>query len=59
MSIAAIDILEFNTSGKYLAIRHQLYPTVMFIWDLIEDTVDYVFTKNPITGKLIILMYKL
>ncbi|KAF7996501.1 hypothetical protein HCN44_002133 [Aphidius gifuensis] len=50
VSIAAIDILEFNTSGKYLAMRHQLYPTVMFIWDLMEDTVDYVFTKNPITG---------
>lgn len=50
VSIATIDILEFNTSGKYLAIRHQLYPTVMFIWDLLEDTVDYVFTKNPISG---------
>ncbi|XP_008553199.1 WD repeat-containing protein WRAP73 [Microplitis demolitor] len=50
MSIATIDILSFSPCGKYLAIRHQVYPSTLWIWDLIDDCVDNILLKNSISG---------
>ncbi|CAD6229423.1 GSCOCG00006585001-RA-CDS [Cotesia congregata] len=50
VSIAAIDILSFSPCGKYLAIRHQVYPSTLWIWDLIDDCVDNILLKNSISG---------
>lgn len=60
MSIATIDILSFSPCGKYLAIRHQVYPSTLWIWDLIDDCVDNILLKNSISGinfKIIIYFY--
>ncbi|XP_063978727.1 WD repeat-containing protein WRAP73-like [Diachasmimorpha longicaudata] len=50
VSIATIDIMEFSPCGRFLAVRHQLYPTTAWIWDLVDDCVDYLLLKNSITG---------
>ncbi|XP_017876608.1 WD repeat-containing protein WRAP73-like [Ceratina calcarata] len=50
LSIAKFDILEFSYCGQYLAVKHQLYPTTLWIWNIIEDYFDYIILKNPITG---------
>lgn len=52
VTIAAIDIMEFSPCGRYLAVRHQLYPTTVWIWDLVDDCVDYLLLKNSISGKI-------
>ncbi|KAK0171699.1 hypothetical protein PV328_005120 [Microctonus aethiopoides] len=48
--IAAVDILEFSPCGKFLAIKHQLYPSTLWIWDLMADSLDYILLKNSISG---------
>ncbi|XP_015126220.1 WD repeat-containing protein WRAP73 [Diachasma alloeum] len=50
VTIAAIDIMEFSPCGRFLAVRHQLYPTTVWIWDLVDDCVDYLLLKNSISG---------
>lgn len=49
--IAKVSILEFSTCGRYLAVLHQLYPTTLWIWDIIGDSIDYVLLQNKISGK--------
>ncbi|XP_076247470.1 WD repeat-containing protein WRAP73 isoform X2 [Calliopsis andreniformis] len=48
LSIAKFDIFEFSFCGQYLAIRHQLYPTTLWIWNIIEDYFDYMLLQNNI-----------
>ncbi|KAK2584059.1 hypothetical protein KPH14_006507 [Odynerus spinipes] len=48
--IAKVDILEYSSCGRYLAIKHQLYPTTLWIWDIIADHIDYILFQNTITG---------
>ncbi|XP_043285081.1 WD repeat-containing protein WRAP73-like [Venturia canescens] len=48
--IARIDIFEFSCCGRYLAFRHQVYSSTLWIWDIAEDSVDYVMLKRPISG---------
>lgn len=50
--VAAVDILEFSPCGKFLAIKHQLYPSTLWIWDLMADSLDYILLKNSISGML-------
>ncbi|XP_034943587.1 WD repeat-containing protein WRAP73-like [Chelonus insularis] len=50
VSIATFDILKFSPCGKYLAIRHQVYPTTLWIWDVLEDVVDNILLKNSVSG---------
>lgn len=45
-----IDILEFSTCGRYLATRHQLYPTTLWIWNVLTDAVEYLLFRNAITS---------
>lgn len=49
-SIAKIDIIEYSSCGRYLAIKHQLYPSTLWIWDLVSDYIDYLLLQNTITG---------
>lgn len=49
-TIAQVDFLEYSSCGRYLAIKHQLYPTTLWIWDIIADYVDYMLFQNVITG---------
>lgn len=50
LSIAKFNILEFSSCGQYLAIKHQLYPTTLWIWNIIEDYLDYLLLENSIVG---------
>lgn len=50
LSIAKFDILEFSSCGQYLAIKHQLYPTTLWIWNIIDDYLDYLFLENAIVA---------
>ncbi|XP_015171800.1 PREDICTED: WD repeat-containing protein WRAP73-like [Polistes dominula] len=50
ISIAKIDILEYSSCGRYLAIKHQLYPSTLWIWDLTADYIDYLLLQNNITA---------
>ncbi|XP_031830942.2 WD repeat-containing protein WRAP73 isoform X1 [Nomia melanderi] len=49
-SIANFDILEFSFCGQYLAIKHQLYPTALWIWNIIDDYLDYLLLENNIVA---------
>ena len=49
--IAGLDIMEFSACGHYLAMRHQVYSTTMWIWDIADDSVDHLLLKRPISGK--------
>lgn len=49
-SIAKIKFFEFSTCGQYVALKHQLYPTTLWIWDIFTDYLDYLLLDNPITG---------
>lgn len=61
LSIAKFDILEFSSCGQYLAIKHQLYPTTLWIWNIIDDYLDYLLLENAIVGKYFdnIFFYKI
>ncbi|XP_006612472.1 WD repeat-containing protein WRAP73-like isoform X2 [Apis dorsata] len=50
LSIAKFDILEFSSCGQYLAIKHQLYPTTLWIWNIIDDYLDYLLLENTIVA---------
>ncbi|XP_026299062.1 WD repeat-containing protein WRAP73 isoform X2 [Apis mellifera] len=50
LSIAKFDILEFSSCGQYLAIKHQLYPTTLWIWNIIDDYLDYLLLENAIVA---------
>lgn len=49
-SIAKIKLFEFSTCGQYLALKHELYPTTLWIWDICTDYLDYLLLENPITA---------
>lgn len=49
-SVAKFGILEFSFCGQYLAVKHQLYPTTLWIWNIIEDYFDYIILENPIVA---------
>ncbi|XP_078039397.1 WD repeat-containing protein WRAP73 isoform X1 [Augochlora pura] len=49
-SIARFDILEFSFCGQYLVIKHQLYPTALWIWNIIDDYLDYLLLENKIVA---------
>ncbi|KAH0955637.1 hypothetical protein HN011_000689 [Eciton burchellii] len=48
-SVAKFQIFEFSTCGQYLALKHDLYPTTLWIWDISTDYLDYLLLENPIT----------
>ncbi|XP_017757334.1 PREDICTED: uncharacterized protein LOC108548750 [Eufriesea mexicana] len=48
VSIAKFDILEFSSCGQYLVIKHQLYPSTLWIWNIIDDYFDYLLLENTI-----------
>ncbi|KAK1132278.1 hypothetical protein K0M31_016398 [Melipona bicolor] len=50
LSIAKFDILEFSFCGQYLAVKHQLYPTTLWIWNVIDDYLDYLLLENTIVA---------
>ncbi|KAF3426059.1 hypothetical protein E2986_13246 [Frieseomelitta varia] len=50
LSIAKFDILEFSSCGQYLAVKHQLYPTTLWIWNVIDDYLDYLLLENTIVA---------
>ncbi|KOC65472.1 hypothetical protein WH47_10051, partial [Habropoda laboriosa] len=41
---------KFSFCGKYLAIKHQLYPTTLWIWNITEDYFDYLLLENAIVA---------
>lgn len=51
LSIAKFDILKFSFCGQYLAVKHQLYPTTLWIWNIIDDYLDYLLLENTIVGE--------
>ncbi|KAG7205861.1 hypothetical protein KM043_007794 [Ampulex compressa] len=50
LSIAKVDILQFSLCGQYLAIKHQLYPTTLWIWNISADYTDYLLLENDIVA---------
>lgn len=52
-SVAKVNLFEFSACGQYLAVRHELYPTTLWIWDIFTDYLDYLLLENPITGRLL------
>ncbi|XP_012148487.2 WD repeat-containing protein WRAP73 isoform X1 [Megachile rotundata] len=50
LSVAKFDILVFSFCGQYLAIKHQLYPTTLWIWNIVDDYLDYLLLENNITA---------
>jgi len=51
-SVAKFQLFEFSTCGQYLALKHDLYPTTLWIWDISTDYLDYLLLENPITSML-------
>ncbi|XP_039308621.1 WD repeat-containing protein WRAP73 isoform X1 [Solenopsis invicta] len=49
-SLAKMKLFEFSTCGQYLALKHELYPTTLWIWDISTDYLDYLLLENPITA---------
>lgn len=49
-SVARFQLLEFSACGQYLAVKHDLYPTTLWIWDISTDYLDYLLLENPITA---------
>lgn len=49
-SVAKFKLFEFSTCGQYVALKHELYPTTLWIWDIFKDYLDYFILENPITG---------
>ncbi|XP_071558523.1 WD repeat-containing protein WRAP73 isoform X2 [Temnothorax nylanderi] len=49
-SVAKIKLFEFSSCGQYLALKHELYPTTLWIWDICTDYLDYLLLENPITA---------
>ncbi|KAL0111796.1 hypothetical protein PUN28_013170 [Cardiocondyla obscurior] len=49
-SVAKIKLFEFSTCGQYLALKHELYPTTLWIWDICTDYLDYLLLDNSITA---------
>lgn len=49
-SIAKIKLFEFSKCGQYLALKHELYPTTLWIWNICTDYLDYLLLANPITA---------
>ncbi|XP_011870637.1 PREDICTED: WD repeat-containing protein WRAP73-like isoform X2 [Vollenhovia emeryi] len=49
-SVARIKLFEFSTCGQYLALKHELYPTTLWIWDICTDYLDYLLLENSITA---------
>lgn len=52
-SVAKINLFEFSSCGQYLAVKHELYPTTLWIWDIFTDYLDYLLLENPISGMLL------
>lgn len=52
-SVAKVNLFEFSACGQYLAVRHELYPTTLWIWDIFTDYLDYLLLENPIIGRLL------
>ncbi|XP_029040069.1 WD repeat-containing protein WRAP73-like [Osmia bicornis bicornis] len=50
LSVAKFDILVFSFCGQYLAIKHQLYPSTLWVWNINEDYLDYLLLENNITS---------
>ncbi|XP_066603130.1 WD repeat-containing protein WRAP73-like isoform X2 [Prorops nasuta] len=50
LSVATTDILEFSPCGRYIALRHEIYPTTLWIWDIVMNSVDYILLESPIVG---------
>ncbi|XP_054015028.1 WD repeat-containing protein WRAP73-like [Hylaeus anthracinus] len=50
LSIAKFNVLEFSSCGQYMAINHQLYPTTLWIWNVVEDYLDYLLFENSIVA---------
>ncbi|XP_011142726.1 WD repeat-containing protein WRAP73 isoform X2 [Harpegnathos saltator] len=48
-SVAKVNLFEFSVCGQYLAVKHELYPTTLWIWDIFTDYLDYLLLENPIT----------
>lgn len=61
--IAHFDILEFSLCGHFLAIRHQIYPTTLWILEIKTGDVNFILLQNsisavkwsPISPRLLIL----
>ncbi|KAL6267147.1 hypothetical protein P5V15_000226 [Pogonomyrmex californicus] len=49
-SVAKMKLFEFSTCGQYLALKHELYPTTLWIWDIYTDYLDYLLLENSITA---------
>lgn len=49
-SLSTIDNFEFSCCGRYLIVRHQIYPKVLWIWHISSDIVDLFFMENEISG---------
>ncbi|XP_032664511.1 WD repeat-containing protein WRAP73-like isoform X2 [Odontomachus brunneus] len=47
-SVAKVNLFEFSGCGQYLAMKHELYPTTLWIWDIFTDYLDYLLLENPI-----------
>lgn len=50
LSIATVDMIEFSPCGRYLALRHQVYSSTIWIWDIAEDSVNHLLLKRPVSG---------
>lgn len=52
-SVAKINLFQFSSCGQYVAVKHELYPTTLWIWDIFTDYLDYLLLENPISGILL------
>ena len=51
LQIDRFDILEFSACGRFLAIRHQIYPSTLWILEVITGNVDFLLLQNAISSK--------
>ena len=49
-AINVIDILEFSSCGRYLAVRNRSYMRSLWIWDIRTNGIDILVLQNVISG---------
>lgn len=56
IKIAHFDILEFSPCGHFLAIRHQIYPTTLWILEIKTGDMNFILLQNTISGNINFLL---
>ncbi|XP_058798405.1 WD repeat-containing protein WRAP73-like [Phymastichus coffea] len=49
ITVNIIDTMEFSSCGQYLALRHRVYPSTLWVWDIQTNGIDIFILQNTIS----------